>query len=92
MKFLEYFRLAHSEEGKPSGKRFWGGIMVGFAQIILLAATILSFSTGGGLSSTIKDMWEMDVVVGSTLLGLNTVTRIFKNSTISASDNNPQSE
>ena len=82
---------AHCEDGVPSSKRLWGGIMVGCSQIILIAATILSFVAGTGITETIKDLIEMDIVVGSSLIGLTTVTRIFGDRSISAS-NKPSEE
>lgn len=91
MKFSEFLYKSHSEHGKePSSKRFWGGVMIGCSQIILIAATVLSFIHGDGITNVIKDLIEMDIVVGATLLGLTSVTRIFDNQTITA--NGPEQE
>ncbi len=73
-KFLEE---AHCENHVPSSKRLWGAIMVLCSQIILIAATILSFIAGTGITDVIKDLIQLDIIVGSSLIGLTSITRMF---------------
>ena len=77
MTFKEYIRLAHSDGNVPSSKRFWGAAMIACSQICIIAASILSFIAGSGITTTLKDLIEVDIVVGATLLGLQTVSTMF---------------
>lgn len=78
MSFTSFLYQSHCEGNIPSSKRIYGGFMILCSQIIIIIATILSFIHGNGITSTLKDLIEMDIIVGSTLIGLTTVSRIFK--------------
>lgn len=81
---------AHCEGNVPSSKRLWGGVMVGCSQLILIAATVLSFIAGAGITEVLKDLIELDIIVGSSLIGLTSVTRMFGDKSITASNTNTQ--
>ncbi len=51
--------------------------MVCCSQIILIVATILSFIAGTGITDVIKDLIQLDIIVGSSLIGLTSITRMF---------------
>ena len=89
MTFLDFLYKAHCEQGtNPSSKRLWGAVMLSCSQLILIVATTLSFISGDGITSIIKDLIEMDIVVGATLLGLTSVTRVFNNNSITSNGSN----
>lgn len=75
--FKEYFYLAHCEKGSPSSKRLWGGIGFAVVQLCLIAATILSFTKTGELSSLISNLLEFDLITSAALLGLSTIAGAF---------------
>ena len=82
MSFKNFINEAHCENHIPSSKRFWGGMMIACSQICIMVAAVLSFIKGQGITEVIKDLIEMDIIVGASLLGLNTITRAFGNSSI----------
>lgn len=77
MTFNNYFCKAHSENDIPSAKRFWGGVMIACSQVCIIIAATLSFIEGEGITSTIKDLIEVDIIVGASLIGLQTITRMI---------------
>jgi len=78
MTFREFMRLAHSENGAPSSKRIYGGIAVVAVQLCLMAAVVLAFVNHAELSTVLKELLEVDLITGASLLGLNSVTKIFE--------------
>lgn len=77
MKFSEFMRLAHSESGAPSSKRLYGAIIVVTVQLCIMAAVVLAFVNHFELSIILKELLEVDLITGASLLGLNSVTKIF---------------
>jgi hypothetical protein len=91
MSIKDFIYKSHCEGDNPSSKRLYGGVMIICSQLILIVATVLSFINGSGITSTIKDLIEIDIIVGSTLLGLTTVSRIFKDGSSISSNKTEQS-
>ena len=91
MSLKDFIYKSHCEGSNPSSKRLYGGLMIICSQLILIVATILSFINGAGITSTIKDLIEIDIIVGSTLLGLTTMSRIFKDGSSISSNKQDQS-
>lgn len=81
MAWKDYIYKVHCENGCPSSKRLYGGLMIVCSQLILITATILSFIDGTGITTIIKELIETDIVIGSMLIGLNTITSVFKSGT-----------
>lgn len=94
MSIKNFIYKSHCEGDAPSSKRLYGGFMILCSQVILIVATILSFVNGTGITSTIKDLIEIDIIVGSSLIGLTTISRVFNGggsvSSTNASSSNAQ--
>lgn len=73
MRFLEFIKLAHCDGDMPSSKRLWGAVMISASQICIIIASILSFVAGTGITETLKDLIEIDIIIGASLLGLQTL-------------------
>lgn len=78
-KLLLFLKEAFSENGTPSSKRIIGGFMI---LVITLCTgwSILKF----GMTDNNKSVVEIEIISGCSLLGLSSVTSIWKNT----SDNN----
>ena len=72
-----YRAHCQGEGAVPSSKRFWGAIMVGCSQLILIIAVTLSFIKGTGITLVLKSLIELNIITGSSLIGLTSVARIF---------------
>ncbi len=73
MTFRKFINLAHCEGDMPSSKRLWGAVMIAASQICIITASILSFVGGTGITETLKDLIEMNMIIGASLLGLQTL-------------------
>lgn len=74
-KFVDFMRLAFCERGVPSSKRVLGGLIV----VCCLAFTGWSVMTDG-MTDNNKSVIEIEIVTAGTLLGVSSVTSIWKDS------------
>ena len=81
-----FFYEAHCENGEPSSKRLWGGVGFATVQVCLFAATVLSLVKTGELSTPLENLLDFDLVTSASLIGLNTITRMFGNNKTSISN------
>lgn len=61
-----------ASNGHLSSKRILGSIVI----IAVLVATIIE-STKEGITDNIKDLYEVFIITGTSLLGITSVTNIF---------------
>lgn len=75
-----YKALCESVNGVsyPSSKRLAGFIGWCAVQIIILAGVVLSYIKTQTLSEGLIGLIDFDMVTSATLLGLSSITRIFK--------------
>lgn len=72
--FLHFLREAFSENGSPSSKRIIGGFMI----LVITLCTGWSVLTYG-MTDNNKAVIEIEIISGCSLLGLSSVTSIWKN-------------
>jgi len=71
---LDFWRTVFSEQGRPSSKRVLGGLM-----IIVCLGLLISFSVTEGCTDNVKDLIELILILASSLLGISSITGIWKN-------------
>lgn len=72
-KLLNFTRLAFSERGYPSSKRLFGGF------IIICAMAYTGWSIWkDGMTENNKNVLETEIVIAGALLGVSSVTSIWK--------------
>lgn len=76
--------FSENEEGKPSSKRIIGAIMVLCTQICL----IIEFALHGS-STMVCNLFEFNLIIGASLLGLSNITAIWKGGKIGVGNNEP---
>lgn len=84
-KLLTFLRLAFSEGGIPSSKRILGGFII----IVVLFCTTWSV-VKFGMTENNKSVIEFEIVTAGALLGVSSVTAIWKNNNGSTSINPSQ--
>lgn len=70
--FRQFMQLAFSEKGSPSSKRVVGGLLV----IGVIISTIISVCLGHTIF--LESILNTSLIVGAALLGLSSVTSIWK--------------
>lgn len=76
---LEFWRTVFSEQGRPSSKRVLGGLM-----ILVCLGLLVGFSVSEGCTDNVKDLIELILILASSLLGISSITGIWKNKGTSA--------
>lgn len=71
--FRQFMQLAFSEKGRPSSKRVIGGLLV----VGVIISTIISVCVGHTMF--LESILNTSLIVGAALLGLSSVTSIWKN-------------
>lgn len=80
-----WWNVFSEENGQPSSKRIVGGFMILCTQICLIVEFALH-----GASDIVKDLLELNLIIGASLLGLSNITSIWKGGKISISDKAPK--
>lgn len=70
--FRQFMQLAFSEKGRPSSKRVIGGLLV----VGVIISTIIAVCLGH--VDFLESILNTSLVVGAALLGLSSVTSIWK--------------
>lgn len=70
---INFFKDMLSGRGKISSKRFVGMIMIMTSQLCIIYLTIVD-----GGTSVVKDLVETTMITGACLLGVTSVTGIWK--------------
>lgn len=86
-KWQKFWWEVFSEDGRPSSKRIIGGIMIFCTQICL----VVEFALHGG-NTMVKDLFEVNLIIGASLLGLSNITSIWKGGKIAVGNNPPKLE
>lgn len=76
---LKFWRTVFSEQGRPSSKRVLGAFM-----IIVCLGILIGFSIKEGCTDNIKDLMELILILASSLLGISSITGIWKNRGVNA--------
>ena len=71
--FRQFIQLAFSEKGRPSSKRVIGGLLI----VGVIVSTIVSVCLGHTMF--LESILNTSLIVGAALLGLSSVTSIWKN-------------
>ena len=72
-----FWREVFSENGRGSSKRIIGTFMI---VIVMICTGYLTFTFGD--SETVKSICETSIIVGASLLGLSSVTGIWKGGSV----------
>lgn len=80
-KWQKFWWEVFSEDGKPSSKRIVGGIMILCTQVCL----VIEFALHGA-NSMVKDLFEVNLIIGASLLGISNITSIWKGGKISVGE------
>lgn len=86
-KWQKFWWEVFSEEGRASSKRVIGGFMILCTQICL----VVEFALHGG-NTMVKDLFEINLIIGASLLGLSNITSIWKGGKIAVGNNAPKLE
>lgn len=70
---LKFFYLVFSEKGRPSSKRVFGGLI-----ILTICVSTLYATCRYGINDYIKQLMEVEFIGGCSLLGLTSITDIWK--------------
>lgn len=70
---LKFLYLAFSEKGRPSSKRIFGGLI-----ILTICVSTLYATYHYGITDRIKQLMEIEFIGGCSLLGLTSITDIWK--------------
>lgn len=82
-----WWNVFSEDNGQPSSKRIIGGFMIVCTQICLIVEFALH-----GASDIVKDLLELNLIIGASLLGLSNITSIWKGGKISIGDKAPKLE
>lgn len=82
-----WWNVFSEDNGQPSSKRIIGGLMIVCTQICLIVEFTLH-----GASDIVKDLLELNLIIGASLLGLSNITSIWKGGKIAVGANPPKLE
>lgn len=78
---MNFFKAMLSENGEPSSKRF-----VGFISYIVALGCIIGLTIKDGATIIVEDLIQTLLISASGLLGLSSVTSIWKNGSSKVGD------
>lgn len=79
---MNWFREIFSENGELSSKRVFGGLIVVCCMVAILVTVFKE-----GCTEAVKSLIDLSMVLGTSLLGLSTVTSIWKGPSATAGGN-----
>ncbi len=78
-----FWRSVFSEQGRPSSKRVLGAFMIlvclGLIVFLAIMSAISATEPEGICPDNIKDLINLIMILASSLLGISSVTEIWKN-------------
>jgi hypothetical protein len=79
-----WWEVFSEDEGKPSSKRIIGAIMILCTQVCL----IIEFALHGS-NSMVCDLFQVNLIIGASLLGISNITAIWKGGRIGVGNSEP---
>lgn len=82
-----FIYLCFSENGQPSSKRVLGCLM-----ILVILGLLIAFTAGEGCTDNVKDIIELVIITAGALLGISSVTSIWKGGSGTKVENKSEEE